>query len=99
MLLASSLSAFFVAPYYPYFLLLVYYFHSRDQLPCFTPETKKVHMNSSLYPENESETDEHGCRSFVLGHQHGHRDVMRKSRRTKSTATRLQVCTLSYEKQ
>ena len=72
-------------------------FYSRDQLPCFATETKKVHMNK-LDTLRMSQKHQHCCRSFVLGHQHGHRDVIRKPRKTTLTATRSQVCTLSYEK-
>ena len=51
-------------------------FHSRNQLPYFSIETKeKVPILLELNSLRITLGDKHGCRFFVYGHEHGRRDV------------------------
>ena len=84
------------------FLLSMFYiagFHSRDQLPSFAAKRKKrTCIWIELATLRMSLGHQHACLFFAWGHQYGHPDVMIKPSRTASTATKSQICLLSYEK-
>ena len=52
-------------------------FHSRDQQPYWTTETKEsIYIKIEVNSQRISLVHHHGRHLFVLKHQHGRRDVM-----------------------